>query len=84
MTQANEATIAIYDAHPFIDGNTRTTWHFRNFLLLVSGYWPLRKPSNWNRYEDVWWTADRFDHRELDLVVVEELWRQQADRSDLH
>jgi hypothetical protein len=29
------------DIHPFLDGNTRTTWHLRNYLLMHDGLRPL-------------------------------------------
>lgn len=73
VSEANEAAIAIYDAHPFIDGNTRTTWHFRNFLLMVPGYSPLLDPIDWRRFEYAWWSATPADHAELDLVTLESL-----------
>jgi len=31
IAEANTLTVAVYDVHPFIDGNTRTTWHLRNY-----------------------------------------------------
>lgn len=41
VTEANTLTVAVYDTHPFLDGNTRTTWHLRNYALMLDGLRPL-------------------------------------------
>jgi hypothetical protein len=56
-----------------IDGNTQSTRHLRNYLLMVDGLWPLVDLENFELYERVWWNATAESHRELDQVVAAEL-----------
>ncbi len=74
--EANTLTVAVYDVHPFLDGNTRTTWHLRNYLLMLDGLRPLIDPGDEAAYETAWWTATAQDHDELDRIVLKELRRQ--------
>lgn len=73
VAEANTLTISVYDVHPFIDGNTRTTWHLRNYLLMCDGLRPLIGLSDEDAYNDSWWSATPLDHEELDRLVLEEL-----------
>lgn len=77
VTEANALTVRIYDIHPFIDGNTRATWHLRNYLFMLDGLRPLVDLSDIDRYEDAWWKADIADHEALDEIVLTELVAQQ-------
>ena len=69
--------VRIYDIHPFLDGNTRATWHLRNYALMLDGLRPLVDLADIDRYESVWWTATAEDHDELDEIVLTELADQQ-------
>jgi fido (protein-threonine AMPylation protein) len=73
VTEANTLTIAVYDVHPFLDGNTRTTFHLRNYLLMLDGLRPLIDLQDQVRYEAAWWDATPHDHEELDSAILEEL-----------
>ena len=76
VAEANVLTVRVYDVHPFIDGNTRTTWHLRNYLLMLNGLLPLIDLSDQERYEEAWWNATADNHDELDDVVLRELAAQ--------
>lgn len=76
VTEANTVTIAVYDIHPFVDGNTRTTWHFRNYLLMLDGLRPLVALDDQEAYEAAWWSATPNAHDELDAIVLRELHAQ--------
>lgn len=76
VAEANALTVRVYDVHPFIDGNTRTTWHLRNYLLMLNGLRPLIDLSDQERYEEAWWNATADDHDDLDDVVLRELAAQ--------
>lgn len=78
IAEANCLTVSLYDVHPFIDGNTRTTWHVRNYVLMLDGLRPLIEPSDEDAYNAAWWPATPFDHRALDDLLIDELAR--ADR----
>jgi fido (protein-threonine AMPylation protein) len=78
VAEANTLAVRAYDVHPFIDGNTRATWHLRNYLLMLDGLRPLIDLSNANDYENVWWNASAEDHRELDVSVLDELTREES------
>ena len=71
--EANTLAISIYDVHPFIDGNTRATWHLRNYALMLDGLRPLVDLQDQETYEAAWWSATPHDHEELDAIVIEEL-----------
>jgi hypothetical protein len=73
ISEANTLTVAIYDVHPFIDGNTRTTWHVRNYALMLDGLRPLVDLRDEETYLAAWWKAMPHDHAELDYVVLQEL-----------
>lgn len=73
VAEANTLTVAVYDAHPFIDGNTRTTWHLRNYLLMLDGLRPLVDLLDQEAYEAAWWAASPQEHDDLDRVVLDEL-----------
>lgn len=73
VSEANTLAVAVYDVHPFIDGNTRTTWHLRNYALMRDGLRPLTDLRDEARYEDAWWAATAHDHDHLDEVVLDEL-----------
>lgn len=76
VAEANTLVVAIYDVHPFIDGNTRTTWSLRNYVLMRDGLRPLVDLHDWDSYEKAWMNADAFEHKELDDRVLDELASQ--------
>lgn len=76
VAEANALTVRIYDVHPFIDGNTRVTWHLRNYVLMLDGLRPLTDLTDYDRYEQAWWDATAEDHATLDEVVINELATQ--------
>jgi hypothetical protein len=73
VSEANTLAVAVYDVHPFIDGNTRTTWHLRNYVFMLDGVLPLVDLQDQDDYEDVWWAASPLDHDALDIAVIAEL-----------
>lgn len=73
VAEAHTLTTAVYDAHLFVDGNTRTTWHLRNYLLMLDGLRPLTDVDDQDAYEEAWWRASTQDHAQLDAVVLREL-----------
>jgi fido (protein-threonine AMPylation protein) len=73
VAEANTLAVAIYDAHPFVDGNTRTTWHLRNYVLMLDGLLPLGDLADEAGYAAAWKSAQLHDHVELDRVVLAEL-----------
>ncbi len=77
VAEANTLAVRVYDVHPFIDGNTRATWHLRNYLLMLDGLRPLVDLADLDRYERAWWNATSVDHGDLDQVVLAELTAQQ-------
>jgi hypothetical protein len=81
VAEANCLTVSLYDVHPFLDGNTRTTWHVRNYALMLDGLEPLSDLSDDQTYNDVWWPATPFDHQALDDLVIERLAAQDRSRS---
>lgn len=76
VAEANTLAVAVYDVHPYIDGNTRTTWHLRNYALMLDGLRPLIDLADEDAYLDAWWTATPHDHQALDAIVLAELDRQ--------
>jgi fido (protein-threonine AMPylation protein) len=80
VVEANTLAVTVYDVHPFIDGNTRTTWHLRNYVLMLDGLRPLLDPGNEDEYMAAWWEATPHEHEALDQIVLQELARQ--ERSD--
>jgi prophage maintenance system killer protein len=70
VAEANTLAVRVYDVHPFIDGNTRATWHLRNYLLMLDGLRPLIDLANVTDYESSWWNASADDHRQLDAAVL--------------
>lgn len=77
VAEANTFSVRVYDVHPFIDGNTRATWHLRNYLLMLDGLRPLVDLADLDRYENAWWNATAEDHIELDETVLAELTKQE-------
>jgi len=77
VAEANTLAVHIYDVHPFIDGNTRATWHLRNYLLMLDGLRPLIDLADLVTYEDAWWSATFESHKQLDAVVQTELAQQE-------
>ncbi len=73
VAEANTFAVRIYDIHPFIDGNTRATWHLRNYVLMLDGLLPLSELTDYDAYDAAWWTATPNDHEQLDALVVAEL-----------
>jgi len=73
VTEANTLTVAVYDTHPFIDGNTRTAWHLRNYVLMLDGMRPLGELVDEKAHERAWWDAMPHDHELLDQAVLNEL-----------
>lgn len=80
VAEANTLTVVVYDVHPYIDGNTRTTWHLRNYLLMIDGVRPLIDLRDEDAYEAAWWNARPEKHDELDRQVLLEIAAQIADR----
>jgi len=76
IVEANTLAVAAYDVHPYIDGNTRTTWHLRNYVLMLDGLRPLIEFADESAYEDAWWAATPHDHEALDRIVLEQLNRE--------
>lgn len=77
VAEANTLAVRVYDVHPFVDGNTRATWHLRNYLLMLDGLRPLVDLADLAGYESAWWEASTEDHRQLDAVVLHELALQE-------
>lgn len=73
VAEANTLAVRVYDVHPFIDGNTRATWHLRNYILMLDGLRPLVDLADIDRYERAWWNATAEGHEELDAEVLAEL-----------
>jgi len=73
VAEANTLTVAVYDLHPFIDGNTRTAWHLRNYVLMLDGLRPLGELADEEAHQRAWWEATPLDHDALDDVVLSEL-----------
>ena len=65
VAEANTLTVDVYDTHPFLDGNTRTTWHLRNYLLMLDGLRPLIDLADEAAYKSAWWSATAHDHTSL-------------------
>jgi fido (protein-threonine AMPylation protein) len=80
VAEANTLAVRVYDVHPFIDGNTRATWHLRNYLLMLDGLRPLVDLADLAAYESAWWEGTAEDHRQLDTVVISELALQDPPR----
>lgn len=76
ISEANSLVVRVYDVHPFIDGNTRATWHLRNYVHMLDGLRPLVELTDEERYEAAWWDARSEDHVELDSAVLAELATQ--------
>lgn len=77
VAEANTLAVRIYDVHPFIDGNTRATWHLRNYAFMLDGLRPLLDLADLGRYESAWWSATVEDHDELDEIVLADMVEQQ-------
>jgi fido (protein-threonine AMPylation protein) len=73
VAEANTLAVRVYDVHPYIDGNTRATWHLRNYLLMVDGLRPLVDLVDFDLYERAWWEATAESHQDLDQIVLSEL-----------
>lgn len=73
VSEANGLAVALYEVHPFLDGNTRATWHIRNYVLMRDGLRPLIEPTDEDAYLAAWWAASPFDHAALDDLVLDEL-----------
>jgi len=76
VAEANTLAVRVYDVHPFLDGNTRASWHLRNYLLMLDGMRPLVDLADVGRYERAWWDATAESHDELDEIVLTELASQ--------
>lgn len=76
VAESNSLTVALYDVHPFIDGNTRATWHVRNYVLMLDGLRPLVDLSDEDAYNQAWWAATPQDHTALDELIIDELAKQ--------
>lgn len=76
VSEVNTLTVGVYDIHPFIDGNTRTTWHLRNYLLMLDGLRPLVDLVDEDAHNEAWWAASQHDHEALDRAVLNELVAQ--------
>ena len=51
-------------------GNTRTTWHLRNYLLMLDGHRPLIDLADEDADKSAWWSATAHDHEALDAIVI--------------
>jgi fido (protein-threonine AMPylation protein) len=80
VAEANTLAVRVYDVHPFIDGNTRATWHLRNYILMLDGLRPLVDLTDIAAYESAWWKATTEDHWRLDAAVINELASQEPPR----
>lgn len=78
VAEANTLVVRVYDVHPFIDGNTRATWHLRNYLLMFDGLRPLADLADIETYEQAWWDATAESHGALDQAVLTELASQRS------
>lgn len=78
VAEADTLAVRIYDIHPFIDGNTRATWHLRNYVLMLDGLRPLVDLADLACYESAWWEATAEKHDPLDAVVIAELALQEG------
>jgi fido (protein-threonine AMPylation protein) len=78
VAEANTLAVRVYDVHPFLDGNTRATWHLRSYLLMLEGLRPLVDLADIDRYEHAWWDSTAETHDELDQVVLTELASQRS------
>lgn len=78
IAEANTLAVRVYDVHPFLDGNTRATWHLRNYLLMLDGLRPLIDLADVSDYETAWWNASAENHRQLDTAVLDELAREES------
>jgi fido (protein-threonine AMPylation protein) len=76
VAEANTLAVRVYDVHPFLDGNTRATWHLRNYVLMLDGLRPLVDLADIDRYERAWWDSTAQTHDELDQVVLTDLASQ--------
>lgn len=79
VAEANELSVRIYDIHPFIDGNTRTTFSLRNLLLVRAELYGLETADH-QKLADAWWNARPGDHGRLDELVLESLIEQDMRR----
>ncbi len=68
--------MGVYDVHPFIDGNTRATWHLRNYALMLDGLPAMNDPADHDTYDAAWWAATARDHDALDQAVAAEIQAQ--------
>jgi fido (protein-threonine AMPylation protein) len=73
VAEANTLAVHVYDIHPFVDGNTRTTWHLRNYALMLGGLRPLTGLVDEETHMNAWWAATPHAHAELDAAVLTEL-----------
>ena len=78
VAEANSLAVRVYDVHPFVDGNTRATWHLRNYLLMLDGLRPLVDLADLASYESAWWEATAEDQGQLDRVALDELALQES------
>jgi fido (protein-threonine AMPylation protein) len=78
VAEANTLAVRVYDVHPFLDGNTRATWHLRSYLLMLDGLRPLVDLADIDHYERAWWDSTAETHDELDQVVLTELASQRS------
>ncbi len=69
VAETNTLAVAVYDIHPFIDGNTRASWHLRNYALMAHRLRPLVDYTD--RYEQAWWRSSPLAHEDLDYAVLE-------------
>lgn len=72
--RSEHLAVTPYDVHPFLDGNTRTTWHLRNYVLI--GLRSLADTGDEDAYMEAWWSATPSAHDDLDRMVLEQLDRE--------
>lgn len=73
VQEANTLAVRVYDIHPFIDGNTRTTFSLRNYALMLGGVGPVLGLNDVDEHTRAWMAATPHDHDDLDQLVLEAL-----------
>jgi Fic family protein len=76
VSEANALAVRVYDIHPFLDGNTRTTYLLRNYALMLGGVGPVLNLHDDQAHIDAWMAATPLEHRALDDIVLEALFDQ--------
>lgn len=78
----NKLVATIYDVHPFIDGNTRTSFSLRDYALQALGHPSLGDVHTNARYMQAWGGSRPLDHGFLDEVTFEVLADVERERAE--